>query len=266
MRIRSTKPEFWRSERIASVDWEDRLLLKGLESYVDDNGVGKRDIALITGDLFQRDLIREHSRTLARVSEGISRLSAAGLVWLYEAEGTALLFISFWETAQRVDKPQPGRFPRPDGTMNYKDSVIREPGAKPREHSRILAPGTGEQRNRGTGEQRAPKPSQVQRPSTPLSVSERSAPPPEFCSKHHGGTDKPCRACQRHREAREQWDAEQADREKTDRRAAVERRRDCADCEGTGWRLDSPDDQAVRCDHSGLRLVHSAKNTARATR
>lgn len=25
MRIRSTKPEFWRSERIASVDWDARL-------------------------------------------------------------------------------------------------------------------------------------------------------------------------------------------------------------------------------------------------
>jgi hypothetical protein len=47
MRIRSTKPEFWRSERIASVNWDARLVLKGLESYVDDNGVGVDDIALI---------------------------------------------------------------------------------------------------------------------------------------------------------------------------------------------------------------------------
>ena len=152
MRIRGTKPEFWRSERIASVDWEDRLLLKGLESYVDDNGVGKDDLALIAGDLFQRDLIREHSRTLARVSEGISRLHQAGLLWRYEHEGTLLLFVSFWETVQRVDKPQPGRFPRPDGTMNYKESVIRESFASPREPSRNVAPGTGEQGNRGTGE------------------------------------------------------------------------------------------------------------------
>lgn len=156
MRIRSTKPEFWRSERITSVDWEARLVLKGLESFVDDNGVGRDDLALIVGDIFQRDLVREPSRTLARVSEAISRLHEAGLLWRYEHEGTSLLYIAFWDSVQRVDKPQAGRNPRPDGTWNYKDSEIRESGAKPREGSRVVLPGTGEQRNRGTGEQTSP--------------------------------------------------------------------------------------------------------------
>jgi hypothetical protein len=161
MRIRSTKPEFWRSERIASVSWDARLMLKGLESFVDDNGVGRDDLPLIVGDLFQRDLVREPSRTLARVSESISELCEAGLVHRYEAAGTKLLYLSFWESVQRVDKPQPGRFPRPDGTLNYKDSLIREPVANIREESRGLAPGTGEQGNRGTGEQgiKTPAPS-----------------------------------------------------------------------------------------------------------
>ncbi len=153
MRIRSTKPEFWRSERIASVTWDARLVLKGLESFVDDNGVGRDDLPLIVGDLFQRDLVREPSRTLARVSEAITELHTAGLVHRYDSDGTALLFLSFWESVQRVDKPQAGRFPRPDGTFNYKDSLIREPDATPRESSRTLAPGTGEQGNRGTEEQ-----------------------------------------------------------------------------------------------------------------
>jgi hypothetical protein len=153
VRIRSTKPEFWRSNRIASVEWHARLVLKGLESFVDDNGVGKDDLALIVGDLFQRDLVREPSRTLARVSEALSELHEAGLIWRYEVDGTALLYISFWETVQRVDKPQKGRYPRPDGTMDYKESEIREssgPVANIREDSRSLAPGTGEQGNRGT--------------------------------------------------------------------------------------------------------------------
>lgn len=152
MRIRGTKPEFWRSKRIASVSWDARLVLKGLESYVDDNGVGKDDLALIVGDLFPRDLIREPSRTLARVSEAISEIQNAGLVWRYEGSGTNLLFVSFWEQVQRVDKPGKGRFPRPDGTMEYGDSEIRESVANPREPSRDLAPGTGEQGNRGTEE------------------------------------------------------------------------------------------------------------------
>ena len=153
MRIRSTRPHFWRSERIASVSWDARLVLKGLESYVDDNGVGKDDIALIVGDLFQRDLIREPSRTVARVSEAISELSQAGLLWRYTIDGTRLLFISFWEECQRIDKAQAGRFPRPDGTLHYKDSSIRECSEIPREDSRTFAPGVGEEGRRGVGEE-----------------------------------------------------------------------------------------------------------------
>lgn len=150
MRIRATKPEFWRSERIASVPWDARLILKGLESYVDDNGVGRDDIALIVGDVFPRDMLANPRETVARVSEGISHLQKAGLLWRYEHETTALLYIAFWESIQRIDKPGKGRFPRPDGTLNYGDSEIRESVAKCRES---VAPGTGEQGNRGTGEE-----------------------------------------------------------------------------------------------------------------
>ncbi|WP_199721596.1 hypothetical protein [Cellulomonas rhizosphaerae] len=164
MRIRSTKPEFWRSERVASVTWDARLVLKGLESYVDDNGVGKDDLALIVGDLFQRDLVREPSRTLARVSEALTELETAGLLWRYDGAGTPLLYVAFWESFQRIDKPGKGRLPRPDGTTEYGSSEIRETLASPRETSRALAPGTGEQGNRGTGQKDSPSPAP---PATP---------------------------------------------------------------------------------------------------
>ena len=150
MRIRSTKPEFWKSRRIASVDWDARLVLKGLESYVDDNGVGVDDIELIVTDVFPRDMFANPRETVARVSEAIRSLHSAGLVHRYEANGDHLLYISFWEEVQRIDKPGKGRNPRPDGTFDYKESEIRESVASPPE---TLAPGTGEQGNRGTGEQ-----------------------------------------------------------------------------------------------------------------
>lgn len=161
MRIRSTKPEFWRSKLIASVSWDARFVLKALESYVDDNGVGEDDVNVLVGDCFLHDLIREPSRTLARVSEAISELHQAGLVWRYASEGRNLLYVSFWETVQRIDKAQSGRNPRPDGTLNYKESVIRECVANVREPSRGVAPGTGEQGNRGTEEQRNSSSSEV---------------------------------------------------------------------------------------------------------
>ena len=150
MRIRSTKPEFWKSRRIASVSWDARLVLKGLESYVDDNGVGIDDIELIVSDVFPRDLFANPRETVARVSEAISQLHQAGLVHRYSTDTDNLLYISWWEEVQRIDKPGKGRNPRPDGTFNYKDSVIRESVANIPE---TLAPGTGEQGNRGTGEQ-----------------------------------------------------------------------------------------------------------------
>ena len=40
MRIRTVKPEFWRSEDVSRLPVADRLLFIGLWSYVDDNGVG----------------------------------------------------------------------------------------------------------------------------------------------------------------------------------------------------------------------------------
>ena len=150
MSIRSTKPEFWKSRRIASVDWDARLVLKGLESYVDDNGVGVDDIELIVTDVFPRDMFANPRETVARVSEAIRSLHHAGLVHRYEANGDRLLYISFWEEVQRIDKPGKGRNPRPDGTFDYKESEIRESVASPPE---TLAPGTEEQGNRGTGEQ-----------------------------------------------------------------------------------------------------------------
>ncbi len=68
MRIRSIKPDFWRSEDISSLRVEDRLLFIGLWSYVDDNGVGVDRDALIAADLFADDLSRDPRETLARVS------------------------------------------------------------------------------------------------------------------------------------------------------------------------------------------------------
>lgn len=190
MRIRGTKPEFWRSKRIASVSWDARLVLKALESYVDDNGVGEDDIGTIAGDCFLHDLIREPSRSLARVSEAISELHEAGLVWRYAHEGKDLVFVSFWESIQRVDKPLKGRNPRPDGTLNYGESSIREVVANPREASRTIAPVTGEQGNRGTEEQGGNR--------------DETSPPTPFCRRHPEGTDAPCAGCKK---ARTEWDA-----------------------------------------------------------
>lgn len=157
MRIRSTKPEFWRSKTIAALPWDVRLVLKGLESYVDDNGVGKDDIALIAADVFPRDLSREARDTLARLSAALNMLHEHGLIARYEVAGEELVYIDRWNELQRIDRPGKGRFPRPDGTYEYNQDVNRESYASPRDTlaspPASAATGAVEQRSSGTEEQ-----------------------------------------------------------------------------------------------------------------
>lgn len=124
MKSRPTRPEFWRSARIASVSWGARLMLKGLECYVDDNGVGKDDTTLIAAEVFPRDLASNPTETLRLISETIEELRRAGLLWKYEAEGHQLLYLSFWEECQQIRYASKPRFPRPDGTRHYGESYI----------------------------------------------------------------------------------------------------------------------------------------------
>jgi hypothetical protein len=147
MRIRSIKPEFWRSGDITSLPVEDRLLFIGLWSYVDDNGVGRDDEALILADLFPHDWLEDPRETLARVSRGLQNLFDRGLVTRYSVDGRRFLYVTGWEQHQRIDHPNKARYPGPDQAYREPRDTLATSSRKPRE---TLAPGTGEQGNRGT--------------------------------------------------------------------------------------------------------------------
>jgi hypothetical protein len=146
LRIRSIKPEFYRSPDITDLAVEDRLLFIGLWSYVDDNGVGRDVESDIIGDLFSMDMFRDSRETVARVSRGLSNLSERGLIVRYTVDDRPFLFVAAWERHQRIDKPAKPRYPRPDTEKAILATLSRHPRDIP-------APGTGEQGNRGTGEQ-----------------------------------------------------------------------------------------------------------------
>lgn len=180
MRIRSTKPEFWRSSTIGELDWDTRLVLKALESYVDDNGVGRDQLVIFCADAFPHDLAKS-SEVCAKVSAALSRLAEAGLIVRYTVNGEPLIYVRRWKQWQYIDKPKAGRYHRPDGSANYSDEVDEEIGAgqyvfdpivpaKIRAHSRKVREDcakssgsyplnqSGEQGNRGAGEQNPPSP------------------------------------------------------------------------------------------------------------
>ncbi len=149
MRIRSIKPEFWRSDDIAALDLSTRLLFIGLWSYVDDNGVGVDRLSSITADLFAPDLARDPRDTFATVSRGLQKLSEASLITRYTVSGRDFLHISTWAKHQRIDKPAKERYSPP----TCDDAIIRETLATPSRGPReTLAPGAGEQGSRGAGD------------------------------------------------------------------------------------------------------------------
>lgn len=128
MRIRATKPEFWQSKTISTLDWDTRLILKALESYVDDNGVGRDSVTLFATAAFPYD-IEKSPEIFAKVSRSLSRLSEVGIIVRYTVGGEPLVYVRQWKKWQYIDKPKQGRYPRPDGSMNYRDAVDESIGA-----------------------------------------------------------------------------------------------------------------------------------------
>ena len=150
MRIRSIKPEFWRSEDISDLSIFDRLLFIGLWSYVDDSGTGMDRVSLIAADLFAEDLSRNPRECLASIAEGLSTLANKGLIVRFTHDGRDYLDIARWGDHQRIDRPNKKRYPRSDD----ENAVIREGLATSSRVSRETpSSGTGEQRSSGSVDQ-----------------------------------------------------------------------------------------------------------------
>ena len=147
MRIRTIKPEFWRSEDIAALSIEDRLLFIGLWSYVEDNGVGRDEPQLIQCDLFPLDTFTEAS---VRTHGGLMRLSQQGLITRYEGpDGRKYLQVNTWDKHQKINRPSKPRFPRYDA----ENCTLTEPSVSPHctlTEDSLPEQGTGN-REQGTG-------------------------------------------------------------------------------------------------------------------
>lgn len=128
MRIRATKPEFWQSETMAEFDFFTRLVLKALESYVDDNGVGKDSTTLFVTAAFPHD-VEKSPEIFAKVARSLDQLSDKNLIVRYRVGGEKLVYVRQWRKWQYIDKPKQGRYPRPDGTTEYRQDVDETIGA-----------------------------------------------------------------------------------------------------------------------------------------
>ena len=153
MRIRTIKPEFWRSDDITALDWPTRLLFIGLWSYVDDNGVGIDDERRVTADLFGLEDDPIAIRDMVR--DGLATLSRRSLIVRYEVGGTRWLAVVKWADHQKIDKPGKVRYPSPcqaESVVNAGVQATTAPGGGTIRDT-LATVSRLEQGNRGTREQ-----------------------------------------------------------------------------------------------------------------
>ncbi|MEH1534227.1 hypothetical protein [Cutibacterium avidum] len=186
MRIRTIKPEFWRSDDVSALDVFDRLLFIGLWSYVDDNGVGRDDAVAIAADLFADDLSRKPQETLTHIAGGLQAIEGRGCIVRWKVDdpeskydGKHLFKIVHWARHQSIKRPSQGhKYPNPPANVVRHSPTLQEtPGH-----------GTGEQGNRGTGDSdyvgaRAPAPTAetpaAETDNTPALIPDTTPPTPQ---------------------------------------------------------------------------------------
>jgi hypothetical protein len=142
-RIRSIKPDFWKSETIAALSMQTRLTFIGLWSYVDDNGVGRDQERLIMAEIYP--LEEDPRETLAHVHRSLDELADAGRVVRYTNKGRAYLRIANWDEHQKIDRPNKSRHPLPDdegSTLTSNDAGLDPDPDEPSRDSRAT-PSTG---------------------------------------------------------------------------------------------------------------------------
>jgi hypothetical protein len=168
-RIRTIKPEFWSSPDTAACEdpWA-RLLFIAMWNWADDSGRGTANTKELAGWAFPNDE-KIDSADIRRMLGEIRR--AFGVVF-YMIGGRPYYAIPSWDKHQKIDKrsgpkhpaPEDGRDwdPDPDGAADQRkhtnSAKPAEPSAEPAEPSRnprrVPGAGTGEQGNRGTGEEK----------------------------------------------------------------------------------------------------------------
>lgn len=147
-RIRSMKPDLLAEQRFASLSDGAVRLFFGLVSLADDRGNCPAAPRYLRGQIFWA-----RQRSPIAICHLLRELSSAGLIDLYEIDGEKFAAVVGWlekdtPTYQRIDKPQPPKFPLPnsvrswnafcEGSQNVRVRIRREeigPEQKGSEHS-----------------------------------------------------------------------------------------------------------------------------------
>lgn len=231
-RIRSVKPSLRTSRVVAQWPHPVRYFWVLLWGYLDDHGRGLDNPRNILADCYPY----EDTWTPRKIDQWLTLMATTRRdpdrdppVCRYVVGGVRYLHAVYWtdDSNQRVNRPTPSRIP-PCPTHERFSEKFREPLTEPPANgSRLEREGEKEREKEGEGENAAPE------PLTPPQAADTSAsPPPRTCPQHPEGTEDPCRACQRAREAHEAWETERARRIAAAPRCRIHRGQIAATCSG----------------------------------
>lgn len=145
-RIRTIKPEFWESEKVARLPALDALTFMGLISLADDEGIGRAEVRGVFG--------RCHAMRPGvsfRVLRGVfKRLERVGLVTFYDGPNACSYYwIHGFSEHQKIDRPSPSKFPKPP---NFVERSTNDP--RTLDDDSLLDQGSGIREGKGSGTRR----------------------------------------------------------------------------------------------------------------
>jgi len=107
-RIRSIKPDFFRSEDVSALPLRARLTWIGLWTHCDDHGRAKDLARLIKADVWPLDEV-----TLRDIEEDLALLADHGRILRYTVDGKNYLAVVNWHAHQSINRPSKAKCPAP---------------------------------------------------------------------------------------------------------------------------------------------------------
>ena len=113
-RIRTIKPEFWRSPDVMELDYFQRLLFIGLWNLADDMGRGVFSPEAIAADLFLSEYSLNPHGVLTEVSNAFAMYDELDMVQVYVVGRRKYFQIQNWGEHQKINRASNAKFPSPD--------------------------------------------------------------------------------------------------------------------------------------------------------
>jgi hypothetical protein len=107
------KPEFYSDPELGRLSLEARYLYKGTWSFADDAGRLPADPRFLKSSIFPFD----DRIGIRKVKALVDEVIAVRKIVLYEVEGVTYIYLPNFARHQKINRPQPAKYPPPPGTF-----------------------------------------------------------------------------------------------------------------------------------------------------